>query len=107
MSPRRPPRPPSGWRGAAPAPECPREGAGVGIVERRGNLAHVVDWQGRDELAQLVTAFNEMASDLRAKAAEVKPSVTVVLPTPPLRELMLSTCTSNDDTFTTLKEPKS
>src|ERR1700710_178737 len=41
-----------------------------------------------------------------AKAAEVSPSVTVVFPTPPLRELTLSTCTSNDDTFTSLKEPK-
>ena len=29
----------------------------------------------------------------RAKAAEASPSVTVVLPTPPLRELTLSTCT--------------
>src|ERR1041384_8303454 len=43
----------------------------------------------------------------RAKAAEARPSVTVVLPTPPLRELTLSTCTSRDDTFTTVKKPKS
>jgi pyruvate carboxylase len=41
-----------------------------------------------------------------AKAAEANPSVTVVFPTPPLRELTLSTCTNNDDTFTSLKEPK-
>lgn len=44
-----------------------------GTVElRHGNLAHVVDWEGRDELAQLVTAFNEMAADLRAQAAAVE-----------------------------------
>src|SRR4051794_5057995 len=37
----------------------------------------------------------------RAKAAEAKPRVTVVLPTPPLRELTLSTCTN-----TTLPSPR-
>src|SRR5690606_4288921 len=42
-----------------------------------------------------------------ANAAEARPSVTVVLPTPPLRELTLSTCTSRDDTFTTVEKPKS
>ena len=48
-----------------------------GTVElRRGNLGHVVDWKGRDELADVVTAFNEMSSDLRAKAAEVERKAT-------------------------------
>jgi two-component system nitrogen regulation sensor histidine kinase NtrY len=39
---------------------------------RHGNLSHVVHWKGRDELAVLVEAFNEMASDLRVKAGEVE-----------------------------------
>src|SRR5690606_39429852 len=39
-----------------------------------------------------------------AKAAEARPSVTVVFPTPPLRELTLRTCTTRNHTFTILKE---
>lgn len=39
---------------------------------RRGNLSHVVTWKGRDELADLVDAFNGMARDLGAKAQEVE-----------------------------------
>src|SRR5690606_32819507 len=39
-----------------------------------------------------------------AKAAEASPSVTVVFPTPPLRELTLRTCTTRNHTFTILKE---
>src|SRR5689334_8684327 len=42
----------------------------------------------------------------RAKAADARPSVTVVFPTPPLRELTLRTCTRREPTFTSLKEPK-
>src|SRR3954464_9926707 len=42
-----------------------------------------------------------------AKAADASPSVTVVFPTPPLRELTLSTCTNREPTFTNLKEPTS
>ncbi len=38
---------------------------------RRGNLAHVVEWEGSDELAELVAAFNGMAAELRSKADEV------------------------------------
>src|SRR6201991_1346157 len=38
-----------------------------------------------------------------ANAAEASPSVTVVLPTPPLRELTLSTCTSTEPSVTTLR----
>ncbi|MCU1509748.1 MAG: hypothetical protein JWQ12_2013, partial [Glaciihabitans sp.] len=33
--------------------------------------------------------------------------VSVVFPTPPLRELTLSTCTNSEPTFTNLKEPTS
>src|SRR5690606_8539919 len=42
----------------------------------------------------------------RANAADARPSVTVVFPTPPLRELTLRTCTRSHPTFTSLKESK-
>ena len=37
------------------------------VEVRRGNLAHVVTWQGNDELAVLSEAFNDMAGDLRTR----------------------------------------
>lgn len=38
---------------------------------RRGNLGHRVEWSGKDELADLVTAFNEMSANLAGKAKAV------------------------------------